>query len=267
MTGGSHGTTWRAAQGNGTEFVIKIGEHLPEGVLPAEAEGLLAIASTGTVATPHVLDAGPRHLVLEALRPAPEGDPSFWEEAGHAVAALHANAGPAHGWHRDNWLGQLPQHNPWCLDGHEFFAQYRLLRYVSEPPVQTILSADLLRGIERLCDRLSTLVPTMPPVLCHGDLWSGNFVATLDGRPAVIDPAVTYAWAEVDVSMMYCEHRPNERFFSAYHEVHPLEAGWTDRLELLHLRELLSVLAHYGQWPELCTQTVGRVENVVSKYG
>jgi fructosamine-3-kinase len=242
------------------------GEHVPDGVFPAEAEGLFAIASTGSVATPDILYVGPRHLVLEALRPPPDANPAFWEEAGRAVAVLHANTGPAYGWHRYNWLGQLPQDNTWCSDGHEFFVRYRLMRYLDEPPVQALVGLDVMRGIERICSRLRSLVPVMPPVLCHGDLWSGNFLAKTDGRPAVFDPAVAYTWAEVDISMMYCEHLPDERFFAAYHEVHPPEPGWRDRLELLHLRELLSALAHYGQWPELCVETVGRVEDVVTKY-
>jgi len=129
------------------------------------------------------------------------------------------------------------------------------------------LGLETLAGIERICARLDTLVPTMAPVLCHGDLWSGNFLATHDGRPAVVDPAVAYSWAEVDISMMYCEHRPDERFFDAYHEVHPPEPDWKERLELLHLRELLSVLGHFGSYPELCQKTVDRVRAVTARFG
>jgi fructosamine-3-kinase len=266
IAGGNHGTTWLATREDGSAVVVKAGEHIPAGVFLAEAEGLAAMANTGSVATPAILDVGPRHLVLEALRPPPDADPAFWEEAGRAVADLHTNAGPAHGWHRDNWLGQLPQHNTWCSDGHEFFVRHRLMRYLEKRPVQTFLGSESLAEIERICSRIEALVPKMPPVLCHGDMWSGNFLATGDGRPAVIDPAVAFTWAEVDLSMMYCEHRPDERFFASYHEVHPPEPGWRDRLELLHLRELLSVLAHYGQWPELCIETVDRVAAVVEKF-
>lgn len=46
--------------------------------------------------------------------------------------------------------------------------------------------------------------------------------------------------------MLYgCGSVPDE-FSAAYLAIHPLEDGWRDRLPILHLRELLSVLAHFG---------------------
>jgi len=128
---------------------------------------------------------------------------------------------------------------------------------------QAALGSEKIAGIERICSRFQQLVPEMSPVLCHGDLWSGNFLATHDGRPAVADPAVAYTWAEVDLSMMYCESPPPERFFDAYHEVRTPEPGWRARMELLHLRELLSVVAHFGALPPV----MARVGELVTTYG
>jgi len=267
VAGGAHGITWLLTRSDGSKVVVKSGEHVPTGLFLAEAEGLAAIAATGSVRTPAVLHAGPRRLVLEALLPPPVDDLSFWEEAGRAVAALHATPGPAHGWHQDNWLGLLPQHNPWCLDGHEFFIHNRMLRFLREPGAQAALDTDGIAGIERICSRLHSLVPPMPPVLCHGDLWRANFLATHDGRAAVVDPAVAYTWAEVDISMMYCEEPPPARFFDAYHEVHPPEPGWQERMELLHLREMLSTVAHFGDHPAICAPVLSRIRTLVTTYG
>lgn len=124
----------------------------------------------------------------------------------------------------------------------------RLLRYLSEPAVeQALTTADRL-AIERLCSRLPELIPAMPAVLTHGDLWAGNLASQTSGRITVIDPAVSCAWAEVDLSMLWCEPRPaaSSRFFEIYQELNPSPAGWADRMPILHLRELLSVIAAYG---------------------
>jgi fructosamine-3-kinase len=69
-------------------------------------------------------------------------------------------------------------------------------------------------------------------------------------------------WAETDISMMYCtaQYAAPEDFFAAYNEVRPLEAGWRDRMPILHLREQLSVVAHFGQEPGAMAaveQTIG----------
>ena len=267
LAGGAHGTTWLLTRSDGSKLVIKSGELVPPGLYLAEAEGLAAIAATDSLKTPTVLHAGPTHLVLEALLPPPTEDERFWEEAGRAVAALHANHGPAHGWHRDNWLGMMPQQNAWSVDGHEFFIRNRVLRFLGDPRTQAALGTEGTSGIERICSKFHDLVPPMPPVFCHGDLWKGNFLATSDGHPAVVDPAVYYSWAEVDISMMHCEDPPPERFLDAYHEVHPAEPGWRERMELLHLRELLSTVAHFVDHPAICEMVLPRVNALVATYG
>jgi fructosamine-3-kinase len=246
-------------------MVVKASERAPARMFVAEAEGLDAIQPASSLVTPKVLHAGPSHLVLEALCP-PRDEPAFWEEAGRAVATLHANRGPAHGWPQDNWLGLLAQQNAWSQDGHEFFAQSRVRRYLAEPRLQTALDSRACAAIEKICSRLADLVPEMPAVLCHGDMWRGNLLATQAGRPAVIDPAICYAWAEVDISMMYCTGPPPpERFFDAYHEAHPAEHSWRERMELLNIRELLSTVATFGDDP-VCDKALTRVHALIAAY-
>lgn len=164
-----------------------------------EAEGLRALGST-----PRVLAVTPDLLVLEAMRPRPDDGPVFWERLGHLMARLHAsNVHDRFGWHREGWLGRMRQENSWTTDGHEFFAQRRVLRWLPEPLVQQAFDRDERRALERLCGRLPDLVPHSPPVLTHGDLWSENIVATGEGDPVLIDPAASYTWAEVDLSMLW----------------------------------------------------------------
>jgi len=211
-----------------------------------EAEGLRALAELGGANTPEVLAITPDLLVLAAMRPRAT-DAAFWEDAGRMLARVHVTAiGDRFGWHHDGWLGRLRQDNTWTSDGYEFFAQRRLLRWLSEPLVEAAFDAGDRSALERLCAALPELVPVQPPVLNHGDLWTENLVATPAGRAVFIDPAVSYTWAESDLSMMWSADRQalSDRFFRAYAEIAPLHDGWQARMPLLHLRELLSIIAH-----------------------
>src|SRR5690606_41654936 len=134
--------------------------------------------------TPEVLIADRDVLVLTVLRPRP-ADETFWEQLAHALAHLHTSTvHPRFGWHRDNWLGRRRQVNTWTDDGFEFFARYRLLRWLDEPRGPPALAP--VEGVahERLCARLPALLPMSPARLARGDRWGQNVVAAPDGRPA-----------------------------------------------------------------------------------
>lgn len=228
-------------------FVKGFADPPDDDVFAAEAEGLAALRSLGGMATPDVLLADRELLVLSALRPRPAGE-SFWEEFAHALAGLHlGTVHPRFGWHRDNWLGRRRQVNTWDDDGFAFFAEHRLLRWLGEPRVSAALDAGDRAALERLCHRLPDLLPARPACLTHGDLWTQNLMATPDGRPAVIDPAVSYMWAEVDLAHVWSTAPPPEaaRFFTVYAELTALDRDWPSRMPIIQLRQHLAVLAQF----------------------
>ncbi|GIG88711.1 fructosamine kinase family protein [Plantactinospora endophytica] len=228
-------------------FVKAFVEAPADDVFVAEAEGLAALRELGGVTTPEVILAGPELLVLSVLRPRPGGE-TFWERFAHMLAGLHTSTThPRFGWHRDNWLGRRRQFNTWDDDGFTFFAQHRLLRWLGEPRVEAALDSADRAALERLCHRLPDLLPDRPACLTHGDLWAQNILASTDGQPALIDPAVSYLWAEVDLAHVWSTSPPPEaqRFFDVYAELTSLDSGWQTRMPILQLRQHLAVLAQF----------------------
>jgi fructosamine-3-kinase len=257
LSGGVIADVWLISYADGSRIVGKTVIDAPGDLFAIEAEGLAVLRATGQLGTPQVLGAT-RHLMLLEVMAAVQDSPQAWERFARDVAAAHG--GTVHdrfGWHRDGYLGRLRQVNTWTTSGHDFFAEHRLLRYLREPAVWQALDASDRRALERLCDRLPQLIPAMPAVLTHGDLWTGNLLSR-DGRIIVIDPAVSYAWAETDLSMLWSCPRPpaSERFFELYQELSPSPPGWIDRMSILNLRELLSTVAHFG------TEAVSAVQRI-----
>jgi len=227
-------------------FVKAFADTPDDDVFPAEAEGLAALREGG-MPTPDVILANRELLVLSVLQARPRSD-TFWEQFAHALARLHTSTiHPRFGWHRDNWLGRRRQINTWDDDGFAFFAEHRLLRWLEQPRVEAALDAGDRAALERLCHRLPELLPDRPACLTHGDLWTQNLLATPDGRPALIDPAVSYMWAEVDLAHVWTTSPPPEaqRFFAVYAELTALDSGWPARMPIVQLRQHLAVLAQF----------------------
>ncbi|RAN99103.1 fructosamine kinase family protein [Micromonospora noduli] len=228
-------------------FVKAFADPPADDVFAAEAEGLAALRELGGVATPEVILADRDVLVLSVLSERPRSE-AFWEQFAHLLARLHLNTThPRFGWHHDNWLGRRRQVNTWNDDGFAFFSEHRLLRWLDEPRVEAALDAQDRSALERLCDRLPDLLPERPACLTHGDLWAQNVLATADGEPALIDPAVSYVWAEVDLAHVWSTSPPPEarRMFEVYAELTSLDAGWEARMPVIQLRQHLAVLAQF----------------------
>jgi fructosamine-3-kinase len=248
VTGGLAALAGMATRRDGPPvFVEAFADPPDDDVFTAEAEGLGALREIGGMATPDVIVANQELLVLSVLHARPRSE-TFWEQFAHALARLHTSTiHRRFGWHRDNWLGRRRQINTWDEDGFAFFAEHRLLRWLGEPRVEAALDADDRRALERLCHRLPELLPDRPACLTHGDLWSQNLLATPDGQPALIDPAVSYTWADVDLAHVWTTAPPPEahRFFAVYAESTSLDSVWQARMPIIQLRQHLAVLAQF----------------------
>ena len=109
-----------------------------------------------------------------------------------------------------------------------------------------MLSASELAGLERLCDRLQSLVPAQGPALLHGDLWSGNVLFDDSGAPVLIDPACYRGWPEAEIAMCALFGGFPEAFYQSWEAAAGPEPGWRERLPIYQLYHLLNHLNLFG---------------------
>lgn len=176
-----------------------------------EAAGLAAIAASRTVQVPDVIGIGTSGdqvmLVLEDLGDSIRPSQSEWIDFGSRLADLHAwGKQERFGHEHDNHLGDTAQDNsPACDEsGWPGFLSLRRLG----PMRWKLDEAGLLDSIdrelfERLDRNLASILPSgIRPALLHGDLWSGNVLATGNRGIMVIDPAVFHGDPLFELGMM-----------------------------------------------------------------
>lgn len=273
LNGGVISLTRRVVFGDGSRLVVKQSTQAPPDLYALEAEGLDVLRATG-VRVPEVHGVAAEYLLLEDLATPPDAELD-WEALGRAMGTLHSHHGERFGFHHDNYLGLLTHHNDWMDDGHEFFARYRILHFLEYPNCERSISLELRGKIERLAAKLPELIPVQPPSLLHGDFWVmpyegtlfGNVVIDSAGTPALVDPAVYYGWAEADLGMFHqYGGTPDSPFYGAYLEVNPLEPGWEDRLPILHIREWLSIVEHFGPDNPSTAPVLVQIEEMCDRY-
>ncbi len=214
----------------------------------AEKTGLETIANT--IATPKVFASGifqnDAFLILEYIASKSPNNKDF-ENLGHQLAALHKHQSSDFGFFDDNFIGNLLQHNNIHTNWTKFYISQRLL-----PQIELALSKKLLEQkdvpntetMHKVCDNIFTQVS---PSLLHGDLWSGNYLISTDGKPYLIDPAVYYGHSEVDIAMSKLFGGFGTSFYEAYHVSFPKTQEFDARIEIYQLYYLLVHLNLFGR--------------------
>lgn len=231
---------------DGRAAVVKRRRQAPPGFFAMEAHGLVLLRVAGGLRVPQVFDLADDAIVLEDLS---HGSPASgaWARAGEALARQHAHRAERFGLDRDGWCGDSAQANTPIDDGHEFFARCRLLPQARRAREAGLLEAHDVSTIESLCARLPALVPAPPPVLLHGDLWTGNLHCCGDGEFALVDAtAVHHGWAEAELAMLVLFGEPPQSFFHAYAAAADIDANWRERAPLYNLYHLLNHLNLFG---------------------
>ncbi len=225
LSGGCIHRVFEITLTSGQVVVIKTNNARFKSVFEEEAHGLRAMANTKTVCVPQplaVVEAdGQAALLLTAIRSV-QATNDAWRRLGEELASLHRqDIGARYGFETDNHLGATVQLNRWCDDWVEFNASQRLGHQLRLSVNAGLVHSDERRRIELVIARLGDFIAYHPkPSLLHGDLWSGNALATRDenghDRIAVIDPACSIGDGWADIAMMRLFGGFPEACFDAY---------------------------------------------------
>jgi len=214
----------------------------------AEAQGLVAMADTGTITVPRAWCWGVAgdlaYLVMDYL---PLGGQGSQAELGRQLAAMHGHGSGRFGWHRDNTIGATPQVNTPAQDWLAFWREQRLgfqLQLAASRGYGGRLQAKGERVMEGFPVLFDGYAPQ--PSLLHGDLWSGNYGFCRDGRPVIFDPATYYGDREADLAMTELFGGFASDFYTAYNEAWPLDPGYRVRKVLYNLYHILNHLNLFG---------------------
>ena len=230
VSGGCISHTGKIVTSGGT-FFAKWGEASVARTYVPEMEGLNRLrAACGIIRIPEVieivvLESGAGLLLMEwidVVSPTHE----CWAEMGRGLAEMHRTGQedlddvvPGYGFGANNFIGGTLQTNDWKKSWPGFFADCRLMPQWEAASRAGLLKQDWDPMFSEIIDHLPDMLPASPiPSLVHGDLWTGNVLSDSAGRPVLIDPAVYYGHAEVDLAMTRLFGRFLEAFYRAYDE-------------------------------------------------
>jgi len=257
--GGCINETGTIQLANGERLFLKLHPDAPQNFFSAEAVGLEALRNSTGLRVPEVIHADADFLLLEDLG---HGDPvaEFWQLLGIGLAQLHSTSHQTYGLEQDNYCGRTWQCNSPSTDGHDFFANNRIMALAEKANQMGLLGDDDLQRANRLASNLRDYIPLQPAVLIHGDLWPGNVHCDNEGHPALIDPACYRGWAEAELAMTVLFGGFQQDFYRAYENASSIARDWRERAPLYNLYHLLNHLILFG------TGYLGQVRNVLDRY-
>lgn len=263
LGGGSINTSLSIKTNQGNFFVKFNDAAAYPDLFTVEAKNLELLRSTRALHVPQVISVfeheGTSMLMMKMIE---TGTPhyDFWRDFGVGLARIHKHTQSSFGLDYDNYIGSLKQINRSKYNWIEFFIECRLNPMLKLAVDNGKADEQLVKKFEALYLRLDEIFPQEAPALLHGDLWSGNCMADMEGDPVIYDPAVYYGHREMDLAMSSLFGGFEEEFYEAYNEEFPLEKHWQQRLPICNLYPLL---VHVNLFVGSYIQSV---RNIVSRF-
>ena len=231
-----------------TVYFVKLNTAGQLDMFAAEAEGLNEMRRCEALRIPAPVcwgeDGQSAWLVMEDLALGGHGSAT---ELGEGLATMHRITRDRYGWDIDNTIGSTLQENAWADNWIDFWRERRL-RFQLELAGRHGAGSGLMSKGEVLLDEFPALFEGHQPVasLLHGDLWSGNHAYTVEGEPAIFDPAVYYGDREADIAMTELFGGFGRDFYTAYNNAWSLDAGYEVRKTLYNLYHILNHFNMFG---------------------
>ncbi len=248
----------------GQRLVAKLanGDSKQSPKLDLEAWMLDYLAANSRLPVPEVIWAESDLLVMNYLATSGVIDREAEIVAAELLAKLHNIKAGRYGLERDTLIGPLHQPNNFSDNWLEFFRDKRLLYMAKAAFEEQRIDGKLLAHIEKLAGKLDRYIdnPAQPSLL-HGDIWSGNVMATPGKITGFIDPAIYYGDPEIELAFATMFGTFGKNFFSAYNEISPIRDGFFEiRKDIYNLYPLLVHARLFGRaYAESVQKTVHRL--------
>lgn len=262
--GGDINDAWKVSTRHNHYFVKVNNSAQAHQMLSTELKGLELLSASQVISTPTPLTCeeagGYSFLVLPYIEEGIKNN-IFWDSFGQQLAQLHQQTQEQYGLHFNNFIGWLPQSNTLHTSWVDFYIQERLAPQLKMARDKGLISEKLVNTFELFFQKLYGLLPDESPALLHGDLWSGNFLASAEGLPVLIDPAPYYGHREVDLAMTRLFGGFSPTFYQSYQYSFPLLPGFEQRVSLYQLYYLMVHVNLFGE------SYLSSVLQIVRKYG
>ena len=240
---GGLGSVYRVLLEDGRTVIAKSGAGMT-----TEAFMLNYLAEHSSLPVPQPIYADEMLLVMSHIESGGSITRDAERHGAELLAALHSVTSQQFGLERDTVIGNLHQPNPLADCWLPFFRDHRLLYMAREAQKAGRLPTGMLSRVEKLAAHLERwLQEPSAPSLLHGDVWSGN-VLVRNGRIAgLIDPAIYYGHAEIELAFITLFNTFGDTFFRHYGALRPIADGFFEqRRDLYNLYPLLVHVRIFG---------------------
>jgi fructosamine-3-kinase len=248
VAAGNHNQGIRIESNSGV-FFLKLNFDHERDILHKEEEGLNLLRQSTFLKVPETYGCGrveDYNFLLSEFIPEGKAKLDYWENLGLGLAHLHLTSRNEFGLEKDNYIASIHQKNLQTSNWVDFYIEQRLEPLIGKAYFDRLIPLEFLKKFQEIYPKLESNFPKEKPSLVHGDLWSGNVIATPDGEPCFIDPAVYFGHREMDIAFSRLFGGFDSKFYDSYESVLPLEPGFEDRMGLYNLYPLLVHLNLFG---------------------